>query len=142
MAPGFASLDASQPCPCGGGLYRHCCAPFHQGQRKPETAVALMRSRYSAFALAELNYLIATHPQLEFSHRERRRQLRSSCGPAEWRGLTILSTTAGGVDDLEGTVSFEARHRSEVLRETSLFQHRDGLRSGDWLYISALDLEA
>ena len=141
MAPGFAAIDASQPCPCGGGLYKDCCAPFHQGQRKPETAVALMRSRYSAFALAELKYLIDTHPQPQFSDRERRRQLRSSCGSTEWRGLTILNTTAGGVEDLDGTVSFEALHRTGVLRETSLFQRRDGLRSGDWLYISALDLQ-
>lgn len=141
MAPGFAPIKSSQSCPCGGGPYQDCCGPLHQGLRTAATAEALMRSRYAAFVLADLTYLLETHPQPELSPRERRRQLRSSCGPGQWRGLTILRTTAGAAGDLEGTVCFEARHRSGLLKETSLFQRRDGLLSGDWLYIRALELQ-
>jgi len=141
MAPGFAPIDQDLPCPCGGGLYQQCCGPFHQGLRKPARAEALMRSRYSAFVRSEIAYLLETHPEPAISPRERRRQLRSSCGPNQWRGLTILAVNAGETGDLEGTVQFEAQHRSGVLRETSLFQRRGGVLSGDWLYIRPLALE-
>ncbi|NDE82074.1 MAG: zinc chelation protein SecC, partial [Chlamydiia bacterium] len=50
-------------CPCGtGNSYKLCCEPFHQGQL-PDSALQLMRSRYSAYALCLPAYIISTtHP--------------------------------------------------------------------------------
>ena len=50
-------------CPCCSGiLYENCCKPFHEG-KLPSTALQLMRSRYSAYALNIPNYIVATtHP--------------------------------------------------------------------------------
>ena len=42
------------PCPCGGDRYGSCCAPLHRGERQAATAEQLMRSRYSAYALGEV----------------------------------------------------------------------------------------
>ena len=53
----------------------------------------------------------------------------------------MLSVSAGGSGDLEGTVQFEARYLGGVLKETSLFQRRDGVKDGPWLYVGALHLE-
>ena len=53
----------------------------------------------------------------------------------------MLAVSAGGPRDLEGTVQFEARYRGGVLKETSLFQRRDGAKDGPWLYVGALHLE-
>ena len=40
-------------CPCGlGDDYESCCGRFHAGAPAP-TAEALMRSRYSAFAVGD-----------------------------------------------------------------------------------------
>jgi SEC-C motif-containing protein len=51
------------PCPCGGGSFASCCAPFLAGDAVPPSAEQLMRSRYSAFALRDEAYLRATwHP--------------------------------------------------------------------------------
>lgn len=52
-----------KPCPCGSGRsYAVCCQPFHAGQSAP-TPETLMRSRYSAFALADADYVRRTwHP--------------------------------------------------------------------------------
>ena len=101
-----------------------------------------MRSRYSAFARGEVDYLLATHPEPELNAEDRRRALRESCRHTRWLGLRVLQTSAGGANDAEGTVQFEARYRGGVLRETSLFQRRDGQPEGDWLYIRASDLIA
>lgn len=47
-------------CPCGQGDYQHCCQPLHVGQAHAETASQLMRSRYSAFALQQIDYIVQT----------------------------------------------------------------------------------
>ena len=47
-------------CPCGQGNYQHCCQPLHVGQAHAETASQLMRSRYSAFALQQIDYIVQT----------------------------------------------------------------------------------
>ncbi len=51
-------------CPCGSGRqYEQCCGRYHQGIR-PEDALALMRSRYSAYARNLAAYIISTtHPR-------------------------------------------------------------------------------
>ena len=103
--------------------------------RQAATAEQLMRSRYSAFALGEVNYLLSTHPQPDVPELERRRDLVQVCRQTRWLGLTILQVCSGDLDDLEGTVRFEARYRGGVLKETSLFQRRDGSCDGDWLYV-------
>jgi SEC-C motif-containing protein len=57
-------------------------------------------------------------------------------------GLKIKTVEAGGVEDLEGTVTFEATFEAggqrNVMNETSLFQRRDVSLKGDWLYIKQL----
>lgn len=52
------------PCPCGSDKpYAKCCRQYHKGA-SPERAEALMRSRYSAYALNLPNYIIkTTHPE-------------------------------------------------------------------------------
>ena len=100
-----------------------------------------MRSRYSAFARAEVGYLLATHPEPGRDDKLRCAELLRSCRQTRWLGLTIREVRAGSSDDLEGTVEFEARYRGGVLKETSLFQRSDGSLEGDWLYIRAVALE-
>lgn len=51
------------PCFCSSGKkYEECCQVFHHGT-VPENALQLMRSRYSAYAMKNADYIIATtHP--------------------------------------------------------------------------------
>ena len=123
-------------------MYCLCCAPLHRGLKRAETAEQLMRSRYSAFVRAEVGYLLATHPDPNRDDKVRRAELLRSCRQTRWLGLTIREVRAGSSDDLEGTVEFEARYRGGVLKETSLFQRRNGSLAGDWLYIRAVALES
>jgi len=101
-----------------------------------ETAEALMRSRYSAFAVGDVAYLVRTwHPA------RRPNDLRLE--PAmTWTGLEIVDTRAGGPDDADGEVEFRASWRREaghggrepgrgVLHERSRF----GRRAGRWVYV-------
>ena len=145
MARGFGGTGLDQgPCPCGSGCsYSDCCGPLHQGEAKAQTAEQLMRSRYSAYAKGDVEYLLATHPDDQTRPAERRRDLRTSCRQTRWLGLTILEVTAGGREDCEGTVRFEAQFSAGgqrgTLQETSLFQRVSHAQAGDWLYIRALE---
>jgi len=47
------------PC-CSGKTYDECCRPYHTGERHAPTAEALMRSRFSAFAVPNGRYLMET----------------------------------------------------------------------------------
>ena len=47
------------PC-CSGKSYEECCKPFHTKTKFPQTAEELMRSRFSAFAIPNGEYLMDT----------------------------------------------------------------------------------
>ena len=123
------------PCPCGSGLdYSGCCEPLNLGAAA-DTAEALMRSRFSAFALRSTNprldeYLLASwHPST------RPATLELDDGTV-WRKLQIVDTVAGGPRDETGVVEFRASYRDAggaagVLHERSRFERADGR----WAYL-------
>jgi SEC-C motif domain protein len=117
MSPG---LDA-RPCPCGSASYDECCGPLHRGEKQADTAEELMRSRYSAYAVGETDYVWRTwHP--------RTRPERVHPDPAvRWTGLEII-------DAGEDTVEFRAHHSAGTLRERSRFERR----AGRWFYVDGI----
>ena len=145
MALGFGTSLCSpkSPCPCGSGLvYGVCCGPLHLARSQAETAEQLMRSRYTAFALGNVDYLIATHLDPETPLERRRRELRNSCRKTRWLGLEIEAVEAGGIQDVEGTVTFKASFSEGGVRhwfkEVSFFERRSKDLKGEWLYLRAL----
>jgi SEC-C motif-containing protein len=123
----------NEPCPCGSGeAYLACCGPLHNGELQARTAEALMRSRYSAFAYGDADYLFRTwHP--------RTRPSEVTVDPdIIWTGLQVFDARAGGPDDDSGEVEFTARFVSAghagSLHERSRFERR----AGRWFYLDAV----
>jgi len=116
----------SAPCPCGlPASYDDCCGRLHRGEATAATAELLMRSRYSAFAVGDADYLHATWDP-------RTRLARVELDPHDrWSLLEVLGATGGGLFDSTGTVQFRAHHGSGVVAEDSAFR-REG---GRWLYV-------
>ena len=58
-------MDDSQLCPCKRGeLFGACCGPLLAGERPAGSAEVLMRSRYTAFAVGDTEYLLRSwHPR-------------------------------------------------------------------------------
>ena len=53
-------FSVNSVCPCGSGKkYKKCCRVFHNGQT-PQTALELMKSRYSAYACHNESYIMET----------------------------------------------------------------------------------
>jgi SEC-C motif domain protein len=88
-----------------------------------------MRSRYSAFAVGDADYLLQTwHP--------RTRPTSIELDPAQqWYRLDILGSERGGMLDSKGTVEFRAWYRFDGMpgdqHEVSEFV-REG---GRWFYV-------
>lgn len=119
----------ARPCPCGSGrAFDVCCRPLHQGALAT-TVEQLMRSRYSAYAVGDLDHVYRTwHPRTR---------------PAElvqdplltWVSLEVLDATGTEVEFL---ACFTRAGRPGALDERSRFERR----AGRWLYVDGDDLGA
>ena len=132
---GLPALSRHAPCPCGSEhFYSACCAPWHSGLPAgihAPTPEALMRSRYSAYVLGLIDYLLATwHPSTSPGDLE--------LPPVKWLGLEVRHAEATGE---AGVVEFVARcrvnGRAQRLHESSRFVRQDGR----WYYIDGQRVE-
>ncbi len=122
-------------CPCGSGMsYDGCCGRLHSGTATAQSALELMRSRYSAFVVGDAGYLLATwHPAT--------RPASLELDPTvQWRRLQIRDVSAGGEDDVAGTVEFIAHFWDSVRGEYGR-QHENSRfvrQGGRWFYVEAV----
>ncbi len=127
-------MKESPNCWCDSGtLPDRCCAPIMSGRIEAPTAEALMRSRYSAFATANAEWL------RESWHPDTRPADTSVDGSVRWIGLKIVRVESGGPEDSTGIVEFVARckrgGRAQRMHEISRFSRVEGR----WVYVDALD---
>jgi len=116
------------PCPCGSiKNYPECCGRYHAGEPAPD-AERLMRSRYSAFVLDKLDYLLAT-----WHASTRPASLEPNEPGLRWLGLDVKKHRQQDAD--HATVEFVARSklggRAHRLHEISRFVREDGR----WFYV-------
>ena len=131
----------SNTCPCcSQKVYEQCCQPYIESRAIAETPEALMRSRYTAYTQANVDYIKAT-----------------MCGPAavnydalaarqwaeqaEWLNLSIRHTSTMTQDDTIGFVEFIAKYhlngKKQKIHERSEFQ----LIKGRWYYFRGKSLK-
>lgn len=119
-------------CPCGSEQdLEACCGPIMAGGPAP-SAEALMRSRYTAFTLGDLDYLersLVTETREAFNRAETERVMRE----VTWLGLEIRDTAEA--EDGTATVEFIARfrkgHETLAQHERARFRQEEGA----WRYI-------
>ena len=130
-------MTAQHICPCGTNInYDNCCARFHRGDARTETAEQLMRSRYSAWALGLIDYIIATTwPKQQ--HHLQRKTLKAWADATEWRQLEIIDIDKGQVDNTTGEVEFRATCRLKASGEINVHQERSSFirEAGQWFFI-------
>jgi SEC-C motif-containing protein len=127
-------LTLTSPCLCGSKrIYSDCCHAFHSGEKIPATAEALMRSRYTAYALRNGAYLQAT-----WDVTKRPESIDFSRETIEWLRLEITETKKGGVKDSKGLVTFKAYYSQDgeehIMNEISRFTKQ----GGRWFYLDGV----
>ena len=123
-------MPASTPlCPCNSGAaLAACCGPLLAGKQAARTAEALMRSRYTAYVLRDIDYLLASwHPAT-------RPMVIDPATIPDWCGLQVIRTEQGNEAETEGVVEFiataVARKQFYRFHEVSRFVQEEG----QWFY--------
>lgn len=120
------------PC-CSESDYENCCGRFLSGQGTPSTPEELMRSRYTAYATGNLDYIAKTMKppaSLDFD-------ISSAKGweqKIQWTKLEIIKSY---FKDDKGFVEFQAHfiedNQEQMLHELSEFHHENNA----WYYVDA-----
>jgi len=125
-------------CPCHSGKeYTDCCGPYHNHEESCPNARALMRSRYSGFALEKAEYIMeTTHPENPAVQADKKKwgeQILAFSKATEFKGLEILDFQE---KEDWATVTFKAillqGTEDQSFTEKSTFYKVDG----KWLYHS------
>ncbi|UTW07147.1 YchJ family protein [Pseudomonas benzenivorans] len=118
------TTDTAPSCPCGSGdLLSACCGRYHAGTPAP-SAERLMRSRYSAYVLGDVDYLLATTLPVQRTGLDRD-AIRAWSQQSTWLGLEVENAEVLGGQPEHAFVTFTARWHDEAgehsHRERSAF---------------------
>lgn len=124
-------MTTNEACPCRSGKrYADCCMVFHQYLKHAPDAEALMRSRFSAYAKGQYDYVFNTYG-LAQKARLSEREIAEAAHNTQWLSLAVLQHTA---QIQEAQVEFKAFYRVGkqffVMHERSNFENSDGR----WFY--------
>lgn len=116
------------PC-CSGKTYEECCKPYHLGEKLAPTAEALMRSRFSAFAIPNGEYLLeTTFPAKRKFHNKEGLQEWGEIN--EWTKLEIIRKPNSNQVEFKAFYSDE-KGKQQIHHELSDFK----LRNERWYYV-------
>lgn len=119
-------------CPCGSGnSYDICCDRLISGGVKASSAEELMRSRYTAYADKNIDYIMnTTHP--EKVGELKKDELQEWADNTVWERLEIR-----GSDEENGVVDFIAyfRDNDQTVRHHELAQFKK--HEGDWYFFDS-----
>jgi SEC-C motif-containing protein len=108
--------------------FSECCEPYILGNQKAPTAESLMRSRYSAYCVQNIDYLLATtHVSNRKFHDKQ--EMFAFASQNKWIKLEIIIAT-------ETTVEFKAFYldnslNTQMHHEKSTFKKEEG----SWFYV-------
>ena len=121
-------------CPCGlKQPYDECCGQYIDDKSTPQTVEQLMRSRYTAYTQANIEYIKKTMVGCGLA-RFNEEEAYLWAKECDWLGLEVLSATDANVFSTDAWVEFVASYKlkgkSETLREQSHFLKIEG----KWFY--------
>ena len=136
-------LTVNSLCPCGSPLkYKKCCKVFHDNIKNPLNALELMKSRFSAYAFKQSNYIIKTTHKENQDYSENilewKKEIEIFSSNTDFDKLEILEFIEG---EIESFVTFRAtlfQNKNDVsFIEKSRFKKEDNI----WLYVDGQFLE-
>jgi SEC-C motif domain protein len=131
-------ISGNSFCPCGSQKkYKKCCRVFHFGEQA-QSALELMKSRYSAYAANEPNYIIST------THRENseftndleswQKSISDFFEHSDFKGLEILDFTDGEeiayvtfrANIFQGAIDVSFCEKSKFVKVNNLWLYHSG----------------
>lgn len=122
-------------CPCGSGTaFDICCGPILSGAVPAETAEALMRARYTAYARRQTEFLgESLHPDQrhDYDSAATRRWAQKS----QWLGLEVVACKDGGTGDDAGEVEFVAVYKENEAIHRHHEKSQFTKLNGRWYFV-------
>ena len=124
-------------CPCGRNkTYVDCCKKAHNNIESVKTAEDLMRSRYSAFVLANIDYLMLSWSSKTCNTSAKaKKELKEWTTSVTWVKLNVINSNDGQEHHNTGTVEFKAffyeNGHLECIQENSFFERQNK----HWVYV-------
>jgi SEC-C motif domain protein len=125
-------------CPCNSNKqFVDCCEPILQNLGNAKTAEQLMRSRYTAFTLADNEYLMKS-----WAAETRPEDIHAEDDRIQWLKLQVEECEQGGLEDKTGIVTFTAsflssghlcklHEKSNFIKEKDTWYYLDGKSESD-----------
>ena len=120
---------------CSDREFENCCQSFISELAKPKTAEELMRSRYSAYVIVAVEYLIrSTHPSSRKFYKAE--EIENWAKSSRWQKLEIISKSDGEAKDKKGTVEFKAYFIDENGQAQIHHEHSNFRKElGKWFFV-------
>jgi len=123
-------ITKNSKCPCGSGKkYKECCFRYHKGAN-PKNALLLMKSRFSAYAAGDANYIIkTTHKNSPHYEEDRLQWIKEikKFSKSNFKKLEIIEFTE---NENEAFVEFKAYIDDNIMHEKSRF-----IKEDIWYYV-------
>lgn len=140
-------VGRNDPCPCGSGRkYKACCGLYHAGIQYPDTVERMIRSRFTAYAIGDVNYLWrTTHPDNEAragkTEADFKRETLHYCKKVDFTRLVIHETES---EDERGIArgTLTAWYRVAGQPEDSFTERSEFVRvDGRLLYLTGVQVD-
>lgn len=118
-------------CPCGSQIdYIECCEPYLTDKKIPQTPESLMRSRYTAYSQANVEYIKKTmrgKPLIGFNAQ----QTKEWAEHVQWLELKVVSaSTSQDIGLVEFVAKYSEKGSVKTIHEVSKFENTNG----SWFY--------
>lgn len=121
----------NKKCPCcSGKLYFECCQPIIHGEVIPKNPEELMRSRYSAYSVGNVDYLYNTTAKKEQKYYSKK-EIEGWASENDWLKLEIMNSN-------DNMVEFKAFHKLKNSFEILIHHEKSTfvLEGNHWKYLS------
>lgn len=124
-----------ESCPCGSQKkYVACCQPILEKTTTASTAESLMRARYTAHVMKNVDFIVKTTHSSSYDPKHHKK-IVDWVATTTWKELQVLETHKGGSEDQEGYVLFRACYEqngeAKVHNEHSYFKKEQG----NWYFV-------
>jgi SEC-C motif-containing protein len=133
------------PCPCGSTqLLSNCCALIHADVSLAAQAEQLMRARYSAFVINNIDFIISTYHSS--CNAEQDRDQICEAANIQWLKLDIIASSDSRDSTQTASVEFKAwfleNQQLQLIHERSRFIKETNPALKGWRYLEGTFLES
>jgi len=115
------TMNQQQLCPCGSNkFYEKCCSLIHQDYKKAESAEQLMRARYAAFVVHDIDFIYNTfHPSTR--RFQNKKDIESWARESKWMQLEVIKATTNTVEFkahyLDSNMNIQIHHEKSNFKQ-------------------------